>query len=104
MRASKSDALAAPRRRGRFCYDLPMTTSEIDVPGVFADAEEMYAAALERLAAGDVRDAADKAWCAALQATNALILARTGELPPGLPDTTRALRTTAVTEPTVRDL
>ena len=104
MRASKSDALAAAWGRGRSCYDRPMTTSELDVPGVFADAEEMYAAALERLAAGDVRDAAEKAWCSALQATNALILARTGELPPGLPDTTRALRTTAVTEPAVRDL
>ena len=104
MRASKSDALAAPRRRGRFCYDLPMTTSEIDVPGVFADAEEMYAAALERLAAGDVRDAADKAWCAALQATNALILARTGELPPKSPNTTRGLRQLAAVEPAMRPL
>ena len=59
-----------------------MTTTGLSVSSIFADAEEMYEAALERLAAGDVRDAADKAWCAALQATNALILARTGELPP----------------------
>ncbi|MXY78212.1 MAG: hypothetical protein F4Y94_00530 [Chloroflexi bacterium] len=81
-----------------------MTTSEIDVPGVFGDAEEMYAAALERLAAGDVRDAADKAWCAALQATNALILARTGELPPKSPNMSRALRTMAVTDSAVQRL
>ncbi|MDE2639990.1 MAG: hypothetical protein OXI03_05335 [Chloroflexota bacterium] len=81
-----------------------MTTSEIDVPGVFADAEEMYAAALERLAAGDVRDAAEKAWCSALQATNALILARTGELPPKSPNTSRALRTMAVTDSAVQRL
>ncbi len=104
MRASKSDALAAPRGRGRFCYDRPMTTSEIDVPSVFGDAEEMYAAALERLAAGDIRDAADKAWCAALQATNALILARTGELPPKSQNTTRGLRQLAVAEPDLRTL
>ena len=69
-----------------------MTTAGISVTEVFADAEEMYSAALERLAAGDIRDAADKAWCAALQATNALILARTGELPPKSPNTTRGLR------------
>ena len=104
MGASKSDALTAPRGRRRFCYDRPMTTSEIDVPGVFADAEEMYAAALERLAAGDVRDAAEKAWCSALQATNALILARTGELPPKSPNTSRALRTMAVTDSAVQRL
>lgn len=81
-----------------------MTTSEIDVPGVFADAEEMYSAALERLAAGDVRDAAEKAWCSALQATNGLILARTGELPLKSPNTSRALRTMAVTDSAVQRL
>jgi hypothetical protein len=81
-----------------------MTTSEVDVPGVFADADHMYAAALERLAGGDIRDAAEKAWCAALQATNALILARTGALPPKSPNTTRALRAMAAAEPAVRDL
>jgi hypothetical protein len=81
-----------------------MTTSEVDVPGVFADADHMYAAALERLAAGDIRDAADKAWCAALQATNALILARTGELPPKSPNTTRGLRQLAAAEPAMRPL
>ena len=81
-----------------------MTTAEVDVTGVFADAEGMYDAALERLAAGDIRDAADKAWCAALQATNALILARTGELPPKSPNTTRGLRQLAAAEPAMRPL
>ena len=104
MRASKSDALAAAWGRARACYDRPMTTSELDVPGVFADAGEMYAAALERLAAGDVRDAAEKAWCSALQATNALILARTGELPPKSPNTTRGLRRLAAADPELRTL
>ncbi len=48
---------------------------------IFADAHEMYEAALERWDAGDIRDAAEKAWCATKRATDALILARTGELP-----------------------
>ena len=81
-----------------------MTTTGLSVSSIFADAEEMYAAALERLAAGDIRDAADKAWCAALQATNALILARTGELPPKSPNTTRGLRRLAATDPNLRTL
>ena len=81
-----------------------MTTTGLSVSSIFTDAEEMYAAALERLAAGDIRDAADKAWCAALQATNALILARTGELPPKSPNTTRGLRRLAATDPNLRTL
>jgi hypothetical protein len=36
---------------------------------------------LQRLALGDIRDAAEKAWGAAKRATDALILARTGEEP-----------------------
>ena len=48
---------------------------------IFADAKAVQAAALERLAAGDIRDAAEKAWCATKRATDALILARTGSLP-----------------------
>ena len=41
----------------------------------------MQESALRRMAAGDIRDAAEKAWCAAKRATDALILARTGEEP-----------------------
>ena len=48
---------------------------------IFADAYGMYDDSLERLSAGDIRDAAEKAWCATKRATDALILARTGELP-----------------------
>ncbi len=81
-----------------------MTTAGINVTEVFADADGMYEAALDRLAAGDIRDAADKAWCAALQATNALILARTGELPPKSPNPTRGLRKLAASEPDLRTL
>ena len=81
-----------------------MTTTGLSVTGVFADAERMHDAALQRLAADDIRDAAEKAWCAAKRATDALVLARTGKLPPKSPDTSRALRTMAAAEPAIRDL
>lgn len=48
---------------------------------IFADAQAMYDGSLERWEAGDIRDAAEKAWCATLRATNALLLARTGVEP-----------------------
>ena len=48
---------------------------------LFADARAMHDSALERLAAGDIRDSAEKAWCATKRATDALILARTGQEP-----------------------
>ena len=57
----------------------------------FDDARAMYVAALERLAAGDIRDAAEKAWCATLQATNAVIYERTGTMPEKTPNTSREL-------------
>ena len=48
---------------------------------LFDDAKFMHRSALERLDVRDIRDAADKAWCATKRATDALILARTGEEP-----------------------
>ncbi len=68
-----------------------MTVASADSTPIFADARRMHNAALNRLAAGDIRDAAEKAWCAAKRATDGLVLARTGQLPPKSPDTTRAL-------------
>ena len=56
-------------------------TITADVYRIFADARQVHAEALERLEHGDIRDAAEKAWCATLRATNALILAHTGEEP-----------------------
>ena len=64
----------------------------------------MYESALERWDAGDVRDAAEKAWCATLRATNALLLARTGEEPLKTPETSGRLDQLARIEPTVRGL
>ena len=81
-----------------------MTTTSADPTPIFADAHRMHTAALQRMAAGDLRDAADKAWCAAKRATDALVLARTGKLPPKSPDTTRALLRLAQDHPEMRDL
>ena len=75
-----------------------------EVAGIFADAHLMYTAAMERLAANDVRDASEKAWCATKRATDALILARTGEEPEKSPETTRGLDTLASLDPAVRPL
>ena len=52
-----------------------------EAAAIFADAREMHESALEKLAEGDIRDAAEKAWRATLRATQSLILARTGEGP-----------------------
>ncbi len=52
-----------------------------EVQDIFADARQLQLSALERLEAGDIRDAAEKAWCATKRATDALIMARTGDEP-----------------------
>ena len=72
-----------------------MTTAGIGVPDIFEDAGVMYEAALERLAAGDMRDAAEKAWCATVRATEALVLARTGDEPHTSTSAGRRLRAAA---------
>ena len=61
------------------------------VPAIFADARAVHADALRLLEAGDIRDAAEKAWCATKRATDALIIARTGEAPQFSSDTSRGL-------------
>ena len=43
---------------------------------IFDDARALHNSALERLEAGDIRDAAEKAWGATKRATDALVLAR----------------------------
>ena len=76
-----------------------MTTAAADATRVFADARRMHESALRRMAAGDIRDAAEKAWCAAKRATDALILARTGEEPRRSTDTGAGLRALERVEP-----
>ena len=62
-----------------------------DVTAIFADARAMHAEALRQFELGDVRDAAEKAWCATKRATDALILARTGSEPMISSATTRGI-------------
>ena len=61
------------------------------VSEIFADARAVHAEALRLLAQGDIRDAAEKAWCATKRATDALILARTEVEPEISSDTTRGI-------------
>ena len=60
-----------------------MTTITLQdrVDEIFADARLMHSQAVERLEQNDIRDAAEKAWCATKRATDALILALMGEDP-----------------------
>ena len=71
---------------------------------IFADARGMYDSSLQRWAEGDMRDAAEKAWCATLRATNALLLARTNEEPETTPATSRRLDRLAREDPAARSL
>ena len=56
-------------------------TTALTAAELFADAREVHRQALERLEAGDIRDAAEKAWCATKRATDALVLSRTNDMP-----------------------
>ena len=67
----------------------------LEVKAIFNDAREMHSAAMLQMASGDIRDAAEKAWCATKRAADALILARTGEETEKSPATSRALRSLA---------
>ena len=60
--------------------------------------------ALERMAAGDVRDAAEKAWCATVRATEALVLARRGQEPGKSTVASRRLRDLSLIDPSLRNL
>ncbi len=71
---------------------------------IFADARALHADALRLLQAGDIRDAAEKAWCATKRATDALILARTDEKPQFSSDTSRGLLMLAKADGAVNSL
>ena len=68
-----------------------MTTSTEQVESIFADARALYADALEMLASDKLRNAAEKAWGATKRATDAVLLARIGELPRSSGRTNRRL-------------
>ena len=63
-----------------------------EVVDLLEDAKGLHQQALERLEAGDIRDAAEKAWCATLRSTSALVLALEGQLPERTPPISSALK------------
>ena len=79
-----------------------VTTNRVDE--LFDDAKQMHLASLERLDAGDVRDAAEKAWCATKRSTDALILSRTGNEPETTGGTTEGILALAKTSGTFEAL
>lgn len=74
------------------------------VQEIFDDAKSMQQEALERMAAGDIRDAAEKAWCATKRATDALILSRTGREPENSRETASGLRQLSAGATEIRQL
>ena len=62
------------------------------VTDLFVDARVLYEDAIEQLEQGKLRNAAEKAWGAAKRATDALILARTGEEPRSTAQTSGGIR------------
>ncbi len=81
-----------------------MTTVEANAERIFADARIMRDAALSQMAAGDIRDAAEKAWCATVRATEALVLIRTSEEPATSPAASRRLKAISESDPSLREL
>jgi hypothetical protein len=82
-----------------------MTQERTRIPeDLFTDAELLLDAALRELDAGDIRQAAEKAWGATKRATDALILARTGEEPRTSGQTTRRIRQLALSDPAVSSI
>ena len=68
------------------------------------DARLLHQTAVERLRAGDLRDAAEKAWCSVKRASDALLLVRTGTEPETTSETGQGLRDLSKADPQVRQL
>ena len=74
------------------------------VKEIFADARVLQDDALEMLTQGKVRNAAEKSWGATKRATDALILARTGEEPPTTSRTSNGLDALASRDNSIKPL
>ena len=81
-----------------------MTTSADRIEEIFRDARHLQDDALEMLTQGRIRNAAEKSWGATKRATDALILARTGEDPERTPETGAGLRTLESLDPRIRSV
>lgn len=71
---------------------------------LFADARGLYDGALDMLEQGRLRNAAEKAWCATKKATDAMIVARTGEEPRSSGQTMRGIRLLRREDPSLESL
>ena len=71
---------------------------------LLADARDLHQDALEMLEQDRLRNAAGKAWCATKRATDALVLARTGDEPRTSGETMRMLRQLRRQDPTLEPL
>ena len=108
----KSKTLSEPLRwlpaGGSERYTAPIRNKSMvatdRVREIFADARALHESALDQLRAGDIRDAAEKAWCATRRASDALILARTQSEPEKTPETSRTLRNLGLEDPEIRPL
>ena len=79
-----------------------MTARTNRIEDIFQDARELQADALEMLAQGRIRNASEMSWGATKRATDALILARTGEEPERTPETGAGLRNLRSLDPQIR--
>jgi hypothetical protein len=68
-----------------------VSTPNERVTELFEDAQVLYGDALEMLAMDRLRNAAEKAWGATKRATDAIVLARTGQEPQSAGQARRAL-------------
>ena len=75
-----------------------------DVQALFNDARDLHQSALKVAEEGDLRDAAEKAWCAVNRATTALVLARADARPERSPQVTHGLTGLADDDFRLRDL
>ena len=73
------------------------------VRDLFADARDLQADALEMLAQGRIRNAAEKAWGSTKRATDALVLARTGDEPELSAETGSGIRQLPTEDPAIRE-
>ena len=79
-------------------------TMTADVARIFDDARLMHGAALTLMNTGDIRDAAEKAWCATKRAADGMIAARTGEEPTSSVGTSWGFRTLTKDDPALEGL
>ena len=80
-----------------------MTTTDV-VSNIFAEARALQDEALRLLEQDDLRNAAESSWLAAKRATNALILARTGQEPETTRDASYGLRLLSLSDEAVEPL